>query len=298
MDTITDILSTFFVNSKVKNKDTRPIKQRKEVKQITSESLSSSSESSRSDSSESVSSKRSLSPKRSVSVTSHQSSSESSSTHEHVDESEQSETQPEETFNLQRHIMKVNEYSKRNIFIQHADFKENLSTLSDLIYNTSLMKNLEEIFDPDVTIISNDENKRSYRKMILENPYLYFRIKVSTKGYQGNNSSTKRKIIIIDDSEVDKYKEIIGKDDIQLYVISTNYNKTNAKVYRQVCEATRCLLIHKKEKLKTLEQKFFTNTIKTLTDINVSFDEYHNAINDPNLEIRNVVLCNFDLKYN
>jgi hypothetical protein len=296
MDTITDILSTFFVNSKVKNKDTRPIKQREEVKQITSESLSSSSESS---SSTSLSSQRSLSPSRSVTVTSHKSTETlDSSTHENLDESEQSETQPEEAFNLQRHIMKVNEYSKRNIFIQHADFKENLSTLSDLIYNTSLMKNLEEIFDPDVTIISNDENKRSYRKMILENPYLYFRIKVSPKGYQGNNSSTKRKIIIIDDSEVDKYKEIIGKDDIQLYVISTNYNKTNAKVYRQLCETTRCLLIHKKEKLKTLEQKFFTNTIKTLTDINISFDEYHGAINNPNLEIRNVVLCNLDLKYN
>jgi hypothetical protein len=57
------------------------------------------------------------------------------------------------------------------------------------------------------------------------------------------------------------------------------------------------LLIHKQNKLKSLQKRFFKYVISNI-DKKMPFDDYYNRINDENMDLKYIILKEDELRYN
>ena len=83
-----------------------------------------------------------------------------------------------------------------------------------------------------------------------------------------------------------------------LLIIMTNDDDRNAVAMYDLLGLNK-ILIHKINKLKMIQKKFYKNFIKYICKEQVSnFEKYYDIINDENLDIKYLVLKNNELRYN
>ena len=96
--------------------------------------------------------------------------------------------------------------------IYDIDIKTSIELLSDLLHNLSLMTNVNKIYNNSINILTSNDNKKYFKKMLLDNPYLYFtdfNIKTGLSKLQEKEltKNDSRNIYIIDLDNVEKIKE-------------------------------------------------------------------------------------------
>ncbi|NBP13170.1 hypothetical protein EBU95_02095 [bacterium] len=209
---------------------------------------------------------------------------------------------------FQKVVLKPSEYTRKTCFVIGNDQKENNRVVSELVHKLSnlLCNTKESKFSKTITVYSNAKNKYTYKKMLLENPYMYFtdfdiqRI-VSPKGTIPNG------VIIIDFQTLLEDGNIILKmlnngelANGERCVIIVN-NLQDASEVVDVYKQTRGdkIMIYKKSHLKMSLRHFYKNIIEPLcSNCTYSFDKFYNVIHDENLDMYYLVLDNFTLGYN
>jgi hypothetical protein len=194
-----------------------------------------------------------------------------------------------------KHILIINEYKKDNVEI-----------LNNVLYKLNLLKNISNIYANNIHIITSDENKKLYKKILLDNPYLYFINfdfkKVITKDFveRCDNTLQKRTVVIIDTYALQPNIELTNRlqenKNIQLILLSNLKNMEIINLYKLI--AGNKLLIHKINKLKSIQKQFYEllNPIcKTAFD---NFDDFYNSLNNETLDVKYIILKNLELKYN
>jgi len=202
---------------------------------------------------------------------------------------------------MKKYILKPSEFYKKNMFIISDNVKTSIDILSDFLHKISMMKNADSIYSNSVNIISNVQNKKLYKQMLLENPYLYF------TNFDVKNSLTKRKIdsldndsrtIFIFDNEMAhqyiEYIDILFSKNVHVFVLLDEEDKNIYDLYN-LFESK--LLIYKPSKNKMLQKRFYKNFIKKHFK-DLLFDQYYNKVNNENIDIKYVILKNDELRYN
>jgi hypothetical protein len=219
-----------------------------------------------------------------------------------MEEIEKEEMEKEEK-GLRKYILKPSEFYKKNIMIINDNINDNISFLGDFLYKLSMMKDVTSIYDNDIHIIASLENKKLYKQMLLDNPYLYFtnfdvKQTLTKKKINELDSNSHRTIYIIDNEILkdknDVLKTLLDKN-IQIIIISNDDDKTSLDSYNLL--GNNRLMIHKPNKLKLFQKKFYKNYIKKLCNIQ-TFDEYYDMINNENLDIKYIILKDTELRYN
>jgi hypothetical protein len=214
-----------------------------------------------------------------------------------------SEGQKENKKVLKKYILKPSEFYKKNIMIINETINDNISFLGDFLYKLSLMKDVTSIYDNDIHIITSSENKKLYKQMLLDNPYLYFTnfdVKQTfiKKKLNELDSNSLRTLYIIDNNmlinNTDVLKTLLDKN-VQIIIISNEDDKSSLDSYKLL--GNNRLMIHKPNKLKLIQKRFYKNYIKKLCNIQ-SFDDYYDIINDENLDVKYIILKDTELRYN
>ena len=336
MDKLTDILTTFFVNSNSNTKHKSKVKSSESSSSESSESSSSeSSESSSSESSESSSSESSESSTKKPEEKQSGIYSDLSSLNENTVQipKEQNEKMleeipqeiPQETsqeiqeetsqeipeeipqeiqeeIGLKKYILKPSQFYKKNISIVTDGIEGGIEILSDLLYKLSLIRDVDKIYDNTIHIVSDIDNKKLYKQMLLDNPYLYFTnfdVKhVLTKRNIVESISDKRSIYIFDNIMVNKYKDLVNSiidKNVHILVLSNHEDKTGFDTHS--CLGGEKILLYKPNKLKMIHKKFYRYYVKPLS-LFADFDTYYITVNDENLDLKYIIIKDDELKYN
>jgi len=212
-----------------------------------------------------------------------------------------------EKYNLKKLILKASEFYKKNIFIINSDETNNLKILADLLEKLNNMKDVFEIYDKNITIYTFTDNKKNYKMMSLENPYLNFEFNFKNvlkniKFKDNDETKDKRHLVILDFnliSDLDKLlDENLLSDNIHLIVLFNNYSLAPAllNLYKFNENA---LIINKKDLLKSVQKKFYSKVVKKIIkDPLVDKDYYSQFLIDENLDIKNIIIKNGELRYN
>jgi hypothetical protein len=204
--------------------------------------------------------------------------------------------------NLKKYVLKPSEFYKKNIFIVSDDIKIGTDILSDLLHKISLINNLEKIYDNQINIISNIENKKIYKQMLLENPYLYF-TDLNVKNTLHKNridtiDENARTIFIFDDEmalQYIDYVEALIQKNVHLFILSNEDYKNGNKLYNTLGSSK--LLIYKPSKSKLVQKRFYKNFIHPFYK-EWNFDQYFNKINNENIDTKYIILKDTELRYN
>ena len=199
-----------------------------------------------------------------------------------------------------KYILKASDFSKHVVFIVNDDPEENISTLNYLLYKLNLMKNLDNTFNHKIQLMLSSIHKTLYKKMILENSYLYFTDFDSQTDFSkcSTKSDNNLKSVIVTDFQsinFDIFKLVAKKSHI--YVLVNNIDDNFIQFYKNLKHPK--LLIHNKSKLKMVQKQFYKRIIKVLcNNYTNNFDDFFNQINDENLDIRLLILKNNQLLFN
>lgn len=284
MDTITDMLSTFFVSTK---KVQRNVKSSQEVNPID-------------DTAQVI-----IQPDDRNNQDNHTQQSTTTFTDSVKDEPVKDEPIEEETF-VRKYVMKANELARKDIVIVNKDVDENLTTLGDFLHMMSLMKNVQDTYSSSTYIITSNNNKSIFKQMLFENPYLHFtdfvvRTSMSKGQISDITSSRKRKILVVDtdiqafdENTLQRYLDL-KEENVQLVLLSTQYSNI-AKFYSALGEHR--LLIHRKERLKSMQRVFYKQIIKQICKDNIEFDTFFDVMNYDNFGVRYVIIKTDELRYN
>lgn len=344
MDKLTDILTTFFVNSKRHEKPQTNTKS--EVS--TSSSNHSTSSSSRSTSSSSTSTSIKKSKESEGKIQSEQQKevqsepnndyhtdniySDLSSLHEkntvsdikskvqeeqqdnetkreQADEQadEQAEEQADEQADdngvgLKKYILKPSQFYKKNINIVTDGIEGGIEILSDLLYKLSLIKDVDKIYDNTIHIVSDIDNKKLYKQMLLDNPYLYFTnfdvTQTLSKRKVEESITDKRSIYIFDNNMVNKYNNIVNliiDKNVHVFVLSNQEDKTGFDTFSSLGQNK--ILLYKPNKLKMIQKRFYKYYIKPLSMFS-DFDTYYVTVNNEDLDLKYIIIKDNELRYN
>lgn len=323
MDTVTDLLSTFFVSnnelvrkSKRASPEVRAKKntdkklQGPEVKGKVDKETQVDDNPSKEKSEEKLPVKRSSlsvliddlvadtegSTEESTEGTTDGASTESLSLEESTDEVREDPPPKETVINLKKFILKAVEFGKRNMVIIGEDIEDSIMLLSDILHKLSLMKDVEKQYNKRVYVVTGD-NKKSFKKMILENPYLYFvDFDVKAKLKRDMRKDIQRMF------EEDRKKSIIifdGASDACVVegahtIILCKPNEDLADIMEQIGE--NALVIFKPGRYKMTHKKFYKNNVQG-TGVFRDFEEYYKVVSNEDVDIRYLVVRNNELRY-
>ena len=307
MDTITDMLSTFFVarNRRRRHSDGKSNQQTQTTPPVVDNENPSTPEPTveqrvkeRSKDSENTNTTSETTEPQSESSMTFSETDSSNSQHEQNSK----EPEPSQNLLLKKYILRAIDMYKKNIMIVNNDQSENMAMLSDLLHTFSLMNRVDEIYKNTIYVVSSAETRNFYKTMLFENPYLYFTdfkikqglSKLKIKELQ--NSDDKRTIVIVqqsDDKDLDEYLELL-KGNVQLIVLG-KISKPMLDLYKQLGDNK--LLMHKKEKLKSLQKLFFDKVVRLICQTQCDFHDYFQQVNADTFGIRYIVIKNDELRY-
>jgi hypothetical protein len=336
MDTITDILSTFFVSSKKPiKKGELAQKQQSEQAQsehvpsehvqselvpsehVQSESVPSEHVQSESVPSEHVQSESVSSESEQTEATFTESTlssfiSNNNSQDNKVQEDNNSQDNKVEQDNIvqedkaqpRKYIMRAVGLCRKNITIVNTDANDNFQILSDLLHSFSIMNNVQDVFYNSICVVTS-ENKRKFKRMFLDNPYMYFTEfnVLSTLGSTKMKDITeneKRVIVILDMDSFrdniysDKYSELF-QSRAQIILVSTSYTEDIINVYNQFGDNK--IILHKKQKLKLLQKNFYNKLLRQVCDTPLSFEMYYKVMNEDNFGVKYIIVLGKELRY-
>jgi hypothetical protein len=203
---------------------------------------------------------------------------------------------------LKKYILKPSEFYKKNILIANDDKKSNFDITNDILYKLSLLKDIDNIYSKDIYIFTSNDNRKMFKQMLLDNPYLYFidfhvKQNIDKNILKENNKEDNKRIICIIDTDIlkniDDLQDFINPQ-IHLILLTLETNKT-MDYYNKI--GNKRLLIHKQNKLKSLQKRFFKYVISNI-DKKMHFDDYYNRINDENMDLKYIILKEDELRYN
>jgi hypothetical protein len=294
MDLLTDILNNFFVSSNVtKNKNTTVITSDDNNKSILSTSSSSL--------------KTSIQAK--ISTISSDNSSSNSSSNSSFERSQQEKEHTLSSYDvdnkyidckIEKYILRGKDIYKKHIMIINEDRKDNIVILGDILDKISKLENVKQIYNNKIYIMTSENNMTKYRKVFLENPYLYFMDYDIRRGFYESKEIHEKKTIYIVDYELlssEKINQLLKRQDIQLIIVGNVYNSEIGQLFKNI--GNNSILINKKSKIESLQKQFYKNIIKQICHNNfINFEEYIKNINDENLDARWVVINGDKLMYN
>lgn len=214
--------------------------------------------------------------------------------------SESAATPNETVIKLKKFILKAVEFAKRNMVIIGEDIDDSIGLLSDILHKLSLMKDVEKQYSKSVHVVTG-ENKKSFKKMILENPYLYFvdfdvkaKLKRETKkSIQREFEEKQKKAITIFDG-VSNASVVGGAQTIIL--CKPNEDLGEIKEDKGVGEWEKALVIFKPGRYKMAHKQFFKNYVRSTGEFR-DFDEYYKVVSNEDVDIRYLVVKNNQLRY-
>lgn len=321
MENLTDLLTNFFVSHKPKNKQPEIIPEESssdsDDKQNSSSSNSSSSNSS--SSSLSSSSSSSSSDKTSKHSKDEESSESSHDTLESTDSSKISSKPIKKTEvpievsksikknevltekpkqSIKKLVLKASEFYNNNMMIINNDNSKNIDILNDLLFKLSKLNDIENIYDNSLHIFTFNENKKDFRDMLLENPYLYFNnLIIKNTLTLPQLDSNKRYLFIIDysiKSDIEKLHKLVNKDNVHVIIYNDNYSSDIVDVYKLLGD--NALIINSKDRLKILQKRFYSKIVKHLVD-DSNADRFFDIINDDNLDVKYLMIKHNELRY-
>lgn len=299
METITDMLSTFFVTknkqvTRQKKKITSPTIDEKQEENVQNPKR----EDRKTDTNLDTITKAKSDTKTDKNTNTNISKKESSMT---FSESESSASEVKEWF-LKKYVFRAIDMYNKNIMIVNNEQSENMAMLSDLLHTFSLMNRVDEKYNNIVYVVSTGETRDLYKTMLLENPYLYFtdfKIKQNLskqKMKELQNKDDKRTIVIVQhskDKDIDEYLELLNGN-VQLIIIG-KIIKPMLDLYKKLGDNK--LLMHKKEKLKSLQKLFFDKVVRLICQCQCNFLEYFQKVNADTFGVRYIVIKNEELRY-
>lgn len=309
MENLTDLLTNIFVSHKPKNKQPDSIPEESTNESDTQSSSSSSSSSSNKTSKHSshiYSSKHSQNSKDDnddSSESSYDTSSLSSTISSNaikktkVPESVRESTEvPKQS--IKKLVLKASEFYKKNMLIINNDNYKNIDILNDVLFKMSKLNDVENIYDNSLHIFTFNENKKNFRDMLLENPYLYFNnLIIKNTLTLPELESDKRYIFIIDYSikfDVEKLQKLINKDNVHIIIYNDDYSSNMVDVYKLLGD--NALIINSKDRLKILQKRFYSKIVKHLVN-NANINNFFDVINDDNLDVKYLMIKNNELRY-
>ena len=202
------------------------------------------------------------------------------------------------TFMLKKYILKPSEFYKKNILITNDNKKDNFDIISDILYKLSHLKDVNNIYSDDIYIFTPNANRKMFKQMLLDNPYLYFTNFYVKQKIQKNspNEENKKTIYIIDATILDQIDDIDKFLDPQIHLILlTSENDKIINFYNKLGDER--ILIHKQDKLKSIQKRFFKYVIKQINE-DVIFEDFYNEINNENIDVKYIVLKENEIRYN
>jgi hypothetical protein len=315
MENLTDLLTNIFVSHKPKNKQPEFIPE-ESTSESDAQTSSSSSSSSRSSSSSDKTSKHSshiYSSKHSQnskddnydnddSSESSYDTSSLSSTNSGSSNAIKKTKVPESVKvpkqSIKKLVLKASEFYKKNMLIINNDNCKNIDILNDILFKMSKLNNVENIYDNSLHIFTFNENKKNFRDMLLENPYLYFNnLIIKNTLTLPELESDKRYIFIIDYSikfDVEKLQKLINKDNVHIIIYNDDYSSNMVDVYKLLGD--NALIINSKDRLKILQKRFYSKIVKHLVN-NANINNFFDVINDDNLDVKYLMIKNNELRY-
>jgi hypothetical protein len=199
---------------------------------------------------------------------------------------------------IKKLVLKASEFYKRHMLILNNDNSKNIGILNDLLFKLSKLNNVENIYDNSLHIFTFNENKKDFRDMLLENPYLYFNnLIIKNTLTLPQLESDKRHLFIIDYSikyDIEKLHKLINKDNVHVIIYNNNYSSDMIDVYKLLGDNT--LVINSKDRLKILQKRFYSKIVKFLVDDSNTHD-FFDVINDDNLDVKYLMIKNNELRY-
>lgn len=212
-------------------------------------------------------------------------------------ESKMTNDKLEKTSSLRKLVLKASEFYKRNLLLVNNDHSKNIELLSELLFKLSKMSNVNDLYDSSLHIFTFNENKKDFRDMLLENPYLYFNnLIIKSTLSVPKLESTKRHIIIIDYNTItdfDKLNKLLTSN-LNLHIIMYHNTYTSSLVDAFKLLGSNTLLINNKDRLKILQKRFYSKIVKNLVE---THDDYFENINDDNLDVKYLIIKDKELRY-
>lgn len=208
---------------------------------------------------------------------------------------------------FKKYTLKPLDFYKKNIVITSFDKKENISILSDILYKLSLLKKIDSLYHNEICIITSDGNKKMFKQMFLENPYLYFS-DFNVKQYLTESDIEKckesdldkKRIFIIDnrsiecDTNLNLLKNLVKVGSHIIIVMTDQESPIN--IYKVLGDDK--LIMHRINKLKSLQKHFYKSVVKKISNTFHTFSSFDKAINNPDLDIRYIILRDNQTFYN
>jgi hypothetical protein len=211
------------------------------------------------------------------------------------DSKELIEKDSKELIEKELEYLKLNgkEFIKRNILLVNKNFKLNIMILSELL--SKLSDNYKK-YDDILNIICYQDNKKDFKKMLIENPQINFiNINFSKLKKIDIKNSEKRHILIIDYDYINDIEEVekYFQSNILLIVLTSEYNNEISELMVNMREYKSTLLIHRIDNSKMLETRIFNKVILNNLDYSIKLNDYL-EFNKKN--IKNIVLQSGGLK--
>jgi hypothetical protein len=209
---------------------------------------------------------------------------------------------------LKRFKMNSKQILKNDIFITNSSLTDNIETLmkilSNITKNTYIGDDIEKIYNNNVKFIINPDDKKDYKKMLLEYPYSYFNKFSFTKSLNDKDNIDYLKQIYVIDYDYLKTDENMHKTVNKLFLSKSTFNhfifiSSNALNSSDFLKMSEDIItVHNIETLKSLQKSFYKHIIKVLVKSHTinDFDEYKRMININ--DINTIIINNGILKYN
>jgi hypothetical protein len=208
---------------------------------------------------------------------------------------------------FKKYTLKPFDFYKKNIVITSFDKKENISILSDILYKLSLLKKIDSLYHNEICIITSDGNKKMFKQMFLENPYLYFS-DFNVKQYLTESDIEKckesdldkKRIFIIDnrsiecDTNLNLLKNLV-KVGSHIIIVMTD-KESPIHIYKVLGDDK--LIMYRINKLKSLQKHFYKSVVKKISNTFHTFSSFDKAINNPDLDIRYIIVRDNQTFYN
>ena len=192
---------------------------------------------------------------------------------------------------IKKYIIKSNEICKKKVLIVNNEKEDNFNMLRDILCKISKMTDIEKIYSSDVYIISSNENKTLYKKMLIDNPQLYFSNMIFKSTLPSTSSIfDKKTIFIFNKNYCKEISKIVDNNKLHLIVLSDLEN--GFQLYKALGKNTVLMSVIKQTKKLQKELYNLVNKIVKCEQIVSYFDIVKDERN------KNIFVKDDELRYN
>jgi hypothetical protein len=197
---------------------------------------------------------------------------------------------------FRKYTLKPKEFVNKNICIVGNEKSSNVQILSDILHKLSMLIDISKLYDTSIYIITKSEHRKIYKRLLLDNPYLYFTDIHIHKTTDDLNLSPSKKVIYIVDVDNFDISKFTHKN-IQIIRIINKIVSGLNELYESL--GNNKLLLCKLDKLKLNQKLFYKKVVKKLSrKVFADFEDYYTSLNNENLDAKYIVFKNLELRYN